>query len=185
PTISSSTSMSVKQAVKAVESVPILAGGKWEKLQTSRSSDVFNPSTGKVIAKVPMCSAADVDRVVQAAAAALPAWAETPVVERARIFFRFRDLIARHADDLARSVTREHGKTLAEARASVQRGVEMVEFACGIPSLIMGQTLPNLAGNVDCEADRHPVGVCAGITPFHFPAMVPLWLLPIAITCAI
>src|SRR5919205_899339 len=81
------------------------------------------------------------------------------------------------------SVTCEHGKTLAEARASVQRGVEMVEFACGIPSLIMGQTLPNIAGNVDCESVRHPVGVCVGITPFNFPAMVPLWMFPVAIVC--
>jgi malonate-semialdehyde dehydrogenase (acetylating)/methylmalonate-semialdehyde dehydrogenase len=97
--------------------------------------------------------------------------------------FRFRELLARNAEELARSVTREHGKTLSEARASVQRGVEMVEFACGIPSLIMGQILPNIAGNVDCETVRHPVGVCAGITPFNFPAMVPLWMFPIALTC--
>jgi malonate-semialdehyde dehydrogenase (acetylating)/methylmalonate-semialdehyde dehydrogenase len=120
---------------------------------------------------------------VQTAAAALPAWAETSVVDRARVLFRFRDLLARNADELAHTVTREHGKTLAEARASVQRGVEMVEFACGIPSLIMGQVLPNIARNVDCETVRHPVGVCAGITPFNFPAMVPLWMFPVAIVC--
>jgi malonate-semialdehyde dehydrogenase (acetylating)/methylmalonate-semialdehyde dehydrogenase len=97
--------------------------------------------------------------------------------------FRFRDLMVRHADDLARTVTREHGKTISEARASVQRGVEMIEFACGIPSLIMGQSLQNLASNVDCETIRHPVGVCVGITPFNFPAMVPLWMFPVALTC--
>ena len=125
----------------------------------------------------------DVDRAVQAAAAALPAWAETPAVERARVMFRFRELLARHADELARLVTREHGKTLGEARASVQRGIEMVEFACGIPSLIMGQSLANIASNVDCETVRHPVGVCVGITPFNFPAMVPLWMFPVAIAC--
>ncbi len=113
----------------------------------------------------------------------LPAWAETPVVDRARILFRFRELLCRDADQLARLVTREHGKTLGEARASVQRGVEMVEFACGIPSLIMGQCLPNLAAGVDCETVRHPVGVCAGITPFNFPAMVPLWMFPVALVC--
>ena len=89
----------------------------------------------------------------------------------------------RHADDLARLVTREHGKTLAESKASLQRGIEMVEFACGIPSLLMGQTLPNIAANVDCETVRHPVGVCAGITPFNFPAMVPLWMFPVALAC--
>jgi malonate-semialdehyde dehydrogenase (acetylating)/methylmalonate-semialdehyde dehydrogenase len=130
-----------------------------------------------------MNTAADVDRIVRAAADALPDWTETPVVDRARILFRFRELLSRHAEELAHSVTREHGKTLAEARASVQRGIEMVEFACGIPSLIMGQTLPNIAGNVDCETIRHPVGVCVGITPFNFPAMVPLWMFPVAITC--
>jgi malonate-semialdehyde dehydrogenase (acetylating)/methylmalonate-semialdehyde dehydrogenase len=120
---------------------------------------------------------------VQAAATALPAWAEMPVVERARILFRFRDLVSQHTEELARLVTREHGKTLGESRASVQRGVEMIEFACGIPSLIMGQTLQNIASNVDCETLRHPVGVCVGITPFNFPAMVPLWMFPVAITC--
>ena len=98
-----------------------------------------------MIAKVPFCTAAEVDAVVQAAATALPAWAETPAVDRARVLFRFRDKLEKHTDELARLVTREHGKTLAEARASVQRGIEMVEFACGIPSLLMGQTLPNIA----------------------------------------
>jgi malonate-semialdehyde dehydrogenase (acetylating)/methylmalonate-semialdehyde dehydrogenase len=167
----------------AAEPVRILIGNEWQASQSSRLSPVYNPSTGRVIAHVPLCTAADVDRAVQAAAAALPSWAETPVVDRARIMFRFRELLAEHAEELARSVTREHGKTLAEARASVQRGVEMVEFACGIPSLIMGQTLENIAANVDCETIRHPVGVCAGITPFNFPAMVPLWMFPVAITC--
>jgi malonate-semialdehyde dehydrogenase (acetylating)/methylmalonate-semialdehyde dehydrogenase len=120
---------------------------------------------------------------VKAATAALPEWAETPAVDRARILFKFREKLDGYAEDLARLVTREHGKTLAESRASVQRGVEMVEFACGIPSLLMGQTLPNIAANVDCETVRHPVGVCAGITPFNFPAMVPLWMFPVALAC--
>src|SRR5438128_11950167 len=97
--------------------------------------------------------------------------------------FRFRDLFCQKAYALARLVTREQGKTLAESRASVQRGVEMIEFACGIPSLLMGQTLPNIASNVDCETVRHPVGVCVGITPFNFPAMVPMWMFPVALVC--
>jgi len=167
----------------SVEAVKILIAGRWEPGTGARFGKVYNPSTGRVLAQVPMCTATDVDRAVKAAAAALPAWAETPVVERARVMFRFRDLLARHGEELARSVTREHGKTLAESRASVQRGVEMVEFACGIPSLLMGQVLDNLAANVDCETVRHPVGVCVGITPFNFPAMVPLWMFPVAITC--
>ncbi|HTK73833.1 MAG TPA: CoA-acylating methylmalonate-semialdehyde dehydrogenase [Gemmataceae bacterium] len=163
--------------------VPMLIAGRWRPARGDRAGSVYNPSTGRVIARVPFAGADDVDEAVRAAAAALPAWSETPAVERARVLFRYRELIERHADQLARTVTREHGKTLAEARASVLRGVEMVEFACGIPSLLMGQTLPNIASNVDCETIRHPVGVCAGITPFNFPAMVPLWMIPVALAC--
>jgi malonate-semialdehyde dehydrogenase (acetylating)/methylmalonate-semialdehyde dehydrogenase len=163
--------------------VKTLIGGHWETSRSTRSGPVFNPSNGSIIARVPFCAAEEVDRAVQAAALAWPAWAETPVVERARVMFRFRDTLAAHADELASLVTREHGKTLAEARASVHRGVEVVEFACGIPSLIMGQALASIARQVDCETIRHPLGVCAGITPFNFPAMVPLWMFPVAITC--
>lgn len=166
-----------------VDEVKILVGGSWQASAADRWGEVFNPSKGQVIAKVPLCTASEVDMAVKAAADALPAWAETPVVERARVMFRFRELIGRHFDELAALVTREHGKTIAEARASVQRGVEMVEFTCGIPSLIMGQALENIATGVDCETSRHPVGVCVGITPFNFPAMVPLWMFPVAITC--
>jgi malonate-semialdehyde dehydrogenase (acetylating) / methylmalonate-semialdehyde dehydrogenase len=167
----------------ATASVPMLLAGRWQVSTSDRLGKVHNPSTGRVIAHVPFCTTAEVDRAVQAAAAALPAWAETPVVERARVMFRFHELLTRHAEELAVGVTREHGKTLAEARASVQRGIEVVEFACGMPSLILGQTVENIAANVDCETVRHPVGVCAGITPFNFPAMVPLWMFPVALTC--
>jgi malonate-semialdehyde dehydrogenase (acetylating)/methylmalonate-semialdehyde dehydrogenase len=169
--------------MSAVTEIPLLGGGSWQPGAAERWGDVFNPSTGERIARVPLCGAAEVDRVVQGAAAALPAWADTPVVERARVLFRFRELLARHAEELAALVTREHGKTRAEARASVQRGLEMLEFACGIPSLLIGQSLPNVAAQVDCETARHPVGVCVGITPFNFPVMVPLWMLPVALTC--
>jgi malonate-semialdehyde dehydrogenase (acetylating)/methylmalonate-semialdehyde dehydrogenase len=161
----------------------MLIGGSWTASRSARSGPVYNPSTGQVIATVPFCSAEDVDCAILAAANALPGWAETPVVERARVMFRFRERLSAHLDEVACLVTREHGKTLGEARASVQRGLELVEFASGIPSLIMGQSLANIAGGVDCETIRHPVGVCAGITPFNFPAMVPLWMFPIAITC--
>jgi malonate-semialdehyde dehydrogenase (acetylating)/methylmalonate-semialdehyde dehydrogenase len=168
---------------QALETVPMLIGGRWEAGRADRFGEVFNPSTGRVIARVPMGTAGDVDRAVGAAARALPDWAETPAVDRARVLFRFRERLADRTDELARLVTREHGKTLAESRASVQRGIEMVEFACGVPSLLMGQTLPNIARDVDCETVRHPVGVCAGITPFNFPAMVPLWMVPVALAC--
>ncbi len=168
---------------KIHDRVNMLIGGRWEASRSARSGPVYNPSTGGVIATVPFCTADEVDRAARSAATALPYWAETPVVERARVMFRFREQLAAHAEELASLVTREHGKTIAEARASVQRGIENVEFACGVPSLLMGQSLANIARQVDCETVRHPVGVCAGITPFNFPAMVPLWMFPIAITC--
>src|SRR5688572_8179667 len=167
----------------AVETVPMFSGGKWKSPEGGRHADVYNPSTGQVIARVTLCSAQQVAEVVEAAAATLPAWSDTPVVERARAMFRFRALLEQHFEELAALVTREHGKTLAEARAEVNRGIEVVEFACGIPSLIMGEVLPNIAGDVDAEAVRHPVGVCVGITPYNFPFMVPLWMFPIALTC--
>jgi malonate-semialdehyde dehydrogenase (acetylating)/methylmalonate-semialdehyde dehydrogenase len=166
-----------------IETLQYLSNGKWQTSHATRAGEVFNPSTGKVIAKVPFAPAAEVAQVVEAAHAALPAWAETPVVERVRVLYKFRELMLANFEQLARTVTREHGKTLVEARASVQRGMEVVEFACGIPSLIMGQSIQNIARNVDCETIRHPVGVCAGITPFNFPAMVPLWMFPVALAC--
>jgi malonate-semialdehyde dehydrogenase (acetylating)/methylmalonate-semialdehyde dehydrogenase len=161
----------------------MLCGGAWIDLQATRYGEVFNPSSGQTIARVPFCSAAQTAEVVDSAAAALASWSDTPVVERARLMFRFRALMERHFEELAALVTREHGKTLAEARAEVNRGIEVVEFACGIPSLIAGETLPNIAMDVDAEAVRHPVGVCVGITPYNFPSMVPLWMFPVAITC--
>src|SRR5947208_1388973 len=165
----------------SISDVPFLVGGRFESSSSDRRGEVFNPSTGKVQAHVPFCTAEEIDRAVKAAAEALPAWSETPAVERARVMFRFREKLQARFEELAALVTREHGKTLAEARAEMQRGIEMVEFACGIPSLLMGQALENLAPSVDCETSRHPVGVCAGITPFNFPSMVPLWMFPIAI----
>jgi malonate-semialdehyde dehydrogenase (acetylating) / methylmalonate-semialdehyde dehydrogenase len=170
-------------STSAPTQVPLLIAGRWQPSPAGRTGPVYNPSTGQVIAQVPMCGMDEVDAAAKAAATALPAWTETPAVDRARVLFRFREKLESHADELARLVTREHGKTLNESRASVQRGIEMVEFACGIPSLLMGQTLPNIATNVDCETVRHPVGVCAGITPFNFPAMVPLWMYPVALAC--
>jgi malonate-semialdehyde dehydrogenase (acetylating)/methylmalonate-semialdehyde dehydrogenase len=175
--------MSATATKPAVKTIPILSGGKWVDVLAGRTAEVFNPSTGAVIAKVPLCDAKQTGEVVATADAALAAWAETPVVERTRLMFRFRALLEEHFEELAAVVTREHGKTLAEARAEVNRGIEVVEFACGIPSLITGEVLPNIAGDVDAEAVRHPVGVCVGITPYNFPFMVPLWMFPIALTC--
>ncbi|HEX6960914.1 MAG TPA: CoA-acylating methylmalonate-semialdehyde dehydrogenase [Lacipirellula sp.] len=166
-----------------IDVVPTLVGGKWRPSSSERGGDVYNPSTGRVIARVPFCSAEETDAVVRAAEAALPQWSETPAVERARVMFKFRELMAARFEELAALVTREHGKTLAESRAEVQRGVEMVEFASSVPTMLMGDALPNIAANVDAETNRHPVGVCVGVTPYNFPSMVPLWMFPVAIAC--
>src|SRR5437867_4130497 len=162
---------------------PVFIGGEWRRLSNLATTPVFNPSTGDVIAECPVGNAALVDEAVQAAAAAFPAWRDTPPVERARVFFRYRQLLEQNFDRICASISREHGKTLVEARGSLFRGIENVEFACGIPSLLMGDTLENIARGVDCETSLQPLGVCAGITPFNFPAMVPMWMFPTALAC--
>jgi malonate-semialdehyde dehydrogenase (acetylating)/methylmalonate-semialdehyde dehydrogenase len=166
-----------------VPQTPILKAGRWEESNSERHGQVYNPSTGRVIAHVPLCCAEETSSVIDAAAAAAPQWGETPVTERARVMFRYRDLLEANFEKLAALITREHGKTFAESRAEVRRGIDMVEFACGIPSLIMGHTLPGIATDVDAEAVRFPVGVCVGITPYNFPVMVPLWMFPVALVC--
>jgi len=149
----------------------------------SNFGDVFNPSTGEVIARVPMGTAADVDTAVAAARKAFVTWSETPAPKRSAILFRYKHLLEQHFDELARLVTRENGKTLDEARGDVRRGIEVVEFACGISHLAKGESLPQVAEQIDAVTMREPLGVCVGITPFNFPAMVPMWMYPIAIAC--
>ena len=158
-------------------------GGAFVASKATQFTPVYNPSRGLVIAQTPESDAATMDQAVQAARKAFPAWADTPVVERARVMFRFAHLLEEHFDELAQLVTREHGKTADEAKGDIRRGIEMVELACSAPSLLMGQTLDNVARNIDGRVERYPLGVCAGITPFNFPAMVPLWMFPIAIVC--
>ena len=166
-----------------LDSVPFYIGGEWQPANGLGTSPVFNPSTGETIAETPMGGAKEVDAAVQAAAAAFPEWMETPPVERARVFFKFKMILEENFDELVRCNTREHGKTLVESRGDVKRGIEMVEFACGIPSLLMGEHLENIARGIDCDTIRQPLGVCVGITPFNFPAMVPLWMYPVALVC--
>jgi malonate-semialdehyde dehydrogenase (acetylating)/methylmalonate-semialdehyde dehydrogenase len=163
--------------------VPFLCAGKWQSSRSDRSGDVWNPSTGTRIARTPFCTAEEVDQVVRTAGEAWPGWASMPVVERARFMFQFHALMVQHLDELTALVTREHGKTRSEAEAEVRRGLEMVEFCCGIPGLIAGELHRQLAWDVDGETVRHPVGVCVGITPYNFPFMVPLWMFPVAVTC--
>ena len=167
----------------AVKTCDLLIGGKWVASKAQDFGNVWNPSTGELIARVPMCKADEVDLAVQEAEKAFPAWDDTPVVERARVMFKFKVLLEKHYEEISKAVSKEHGKTLAESKASVLRGIENVEFCLGIPSLIMGECMENIARSVDCETIRRPLGVCVGITPFNFPAMVPLWMYPMAITC--
>jgi len=162
---------------------PLFIGGEWTTVSGVATTPVHNPSVGEVIAETPLCGPDAVDQAVQAAVKAFPSWMETPPIERARILFRLKVLLEDHFDELARSVTTEHGKTLAEARGDVRRGLENIEFACGVPSLLMGESAENVARGIDCDSIRQPLGVVAGITPFNFPAMVPLWMWPIAIAC--
>ncbi|WP_305804982.1 CoA-acylating methylmalonate-semialdehyde dehydrogenase [Stenotrophomonas sp. YIM B06876] len=148
-----------------------------------RCGEVFDPATGGVSARVPLADAADVDAAVTAAARAFPDWAGTTPLGRARVMFRFRELLERHTGEVARRITAEHGKTLSDARGEVTRGLEVVEFACGIPHLLKGEHSMAVGRGVDSWSEYAPLGVVAGITPFNFPAMVPLWMLPIALAC--
>ena len=161
---------------------PLLINGEWLQPKIP-GTPVYNPSTGDVIAECPAGGADEVNAAVEAAHAAFPAWRDTPPIERARVFFRYRQLIEQNFDLLCQTVSREHGKTLVEARGSIFRGLENVEYACGIPTLLFGDSLRNIARGVDCETINLPLGVCVGITPFNFPAMVPLWMFPTAIAC--
>jgi malonate-semialdehyde dehydrogenase (acetylating)/methylmalonate-semialdehyde dehydrogenase len=157
--------------------------GRWVTSTATQHVNVTNPARGVVIAQTPLSPAQDVDAAVRAAAAAYPAWSETPPVVRARAMFRFAQLLEDQFEDIARLVTTEHGKTIAESRGSVRRAIECVEVACGAPSMLMGHGLENVSAGIDCVAMRQPIGVCAAIAPFNFPAMVPLWFLPFAVVC--
>ena len=148
-----------------------------------RFGDVFNPATGEVSGRVPLASAAEVAEAVAAAKAAFAGWAKVTPMQRARVMFRFKALIEANIDKLAALVSAEHGKVLSDAKGSVQRGLEVVEFACGIPQLLKGEFTENVGTNVDSWSVRQPLGVVAGITPFNFPAMVPMWMFPLAIAC--
>ncbi|HZF58668.1 MAG TPA: CoA-acylating methylmalonate-semialdehyde dehydrogenase [Rubrobacter sp.] len=158
-----------------------LIGGAWENRDGRDIESVYDPATGEVIAETPLSTAEDVDRAVKKAEAAFPSWASTPVPERARILFRFKALLEEHFEELRDLVTLENGKDAKDAGGEVWRGIEVVEFACGMPSLLMGETVRDVARGVDNVSWRYPLGVVAAITPFNFPCMVPLWTIPVAI----
>ena len=169
--------------MKAIDTIALWVNGRKQPATSSRSGNVTNPATGEVVRQVPFCNEADIASAVAAAKAAFPAWRDTPPLRRARILMRYRELIEAHRDELAKLITEEHGKTLADAGGSVQRGLEVVEFAMGIPHLIKGEHSEEVGTGVDSHSVRQPLGVCVGITPFNFPAMVPLWMYPVAIAC--
>ncbi|HEY6862866.1 MAG TPA: CoA-acylating methylmalonate-semialdehyde dehydrogenase [Burkholderiales bacterium] len=158
-------------------------GGKHVKGEGGRFGDVYNPTTGALAAKVPLASRAEVEKAIADSKRAFAEWSETSPVARARVMFRFKELVEKHIDELAAIVSSEHGKVLSDAKGSVQRGLEVVEFACGIPHLMKGEYSDNVATGIDLYSIRQPIGVCAGITPFNFPAMVPMWMFPVAIAC--
>jgi malonate-semialdehyde dehydrogenase (acetylating)/methylmalonate-semialdehyde dehydrogenase len=149
----------------------------------SRTGEVFNPATGEVTGVVRFADAATVDAAVQAGRRAFPAWADTPALRRARVMFRFKELLEKHQEALAAILTREHGKVFDDAKGEVVRGIEVVEFACGIPHLLKGDYSEQVSTGIDQYSLRQPLGVVAGITPFNFPAMVPMWMYPIALAC--
>ncbi len=150
---------------------------------SGRSQPVFNPATGAAIAEVGLASVEEVNAAVASAKLAAPAWADTAPLKRARVLFKFKELIEKHHDDLAATITREHGKVFSDAKGEVIRGLEIVEFACGIPQLLKTQFTDNIGGGIDNWQLRQPLGVTAGVTPFNFPVMVPLWMAPMAIAC--
>ena len=157
--------------------------GKHVEGTSGRSGAVYNPATGEVGSAVPLASKAELDTAVEAAKAAFPDWAATPPLTRARIMFKYKALIEDNADELAAIITAEHGKVLSDAHGSLTRGLEVVEYACGIPQLLKGEYTEQVGRGIDAWTTRQPLGVCAGITPFNFPAMVPMWMFPMAIAC--
>jgi malonate-semialdehyde dehydrogenase (acetylating) / methylmalonate-semialdehyde dehydrogenase len=157
--------------------------GTWERPEGRAMHSVTCPANGSRIAEVPYADASDIDRAVRAAHEAFLKWREVPVVERVQVLYRYKALLERHLDEVASILTRENGKTLDDAKAEVRRAIQMVEVACGMPSLMMGESLNDVARGIDSQSIRQPVGVCAGITPFNFPAMVPMWMYPFAIAC--
>ncbi|WP_173917470.1 CoA-acylating methylmalonate-semialdehyde dehydrogenase [Halobacillus sp. Marseille-Q1614] len=164
-----------------VKEIKNYIGGEWVEAATTRTEEVYNPATGEVIAHVPISTQEDVDRAVQSAKEAFQEWKEVAVPRRARILFKFQQLLVDHWDELAEIVTIENGKNFKEAKGEVQRGIENVEFAAGAPTLMMGDQLPSIAAGLDSAVYRYPIGVVGGITPFNFPMMVPAWMFPMAI----
>ncbi|MCC6472539.1 MAG: CoA-acylating methylmalonate-semialdehyde dehydrogenase [Burkholderiales bacterium] len=177
----------VESAPSAVRDLGHFIGGRQvpgtDPKNGGRHGNVYNPSSGALSGRAPLASKAQTEHAIADAAAAFPGWANTSPLTRARVMFRFKDLVEKHIDELARIVAGEHGKVISDAKGSIQRGLEVVEFACGIPHLLKGEYSDSVSAGIDVYSMRQPLGVCAGITPFNFPAMVPMWMFPMAIAC--
>jgi malonate-semialdehyde dehydrogenase (acetylating) / methylmalonate-semialdehyde dehydrogenase len=181
--ISSSASPVIAPPAVAPESVTHFIAGKRTASRDARQLAIFNPANGEIAKTVSVASPKEISLAAQAAAEAFPGWAATSPLRRARVFFRFRDLIEKHRDQLARLISAEHGKTVDDARGEVTRGLEVVEFVCGVPQLLKGDFTPQVGTGIDSYGFRQPLGVVLGITPFNFPAMVPMWMFPVALAC--
>jgi malonate-semialdehyde dehydrogenase (acetylating)/methylmalonate-semialdehyde dehydrogenase len=170
-------------AAPSATRVPQFINGQWADSQASDWQDVINPATSEILASVPLADAAEVTRAIEAAAAAYPAWRRTPPEDRIQPLFKLKMLLEDHIDDIARIITQENGKTFLEAKAEMRRAIENVEVACGIPTMMQGYNLEDVARGIDETMIRQPLGVVAAITPFNFPGMIPFWFLPYAIAC--
>ena len=157
--------------------------GSHQPSSSNRYGDIYNPATGKVIAKLPMGNSDDLEKAVSAAELAFKSWSKTSITRRSQVLFKYKELLELNREELTRLVTLEHGKVLSDAAGSLQRGIEVVDFACGIPHLLKGEFSEQVGTGIDCYSTRQPIGVCSGVTPFNFPAMVPMWMFPIAIVC--
>jgi malonate-semialdehyde dehydrogenase (acetylating)/methylmalonate-semialdehyde dehydrogenase len=173
--------MNTRDATTAQRELSHFVGGKRVQGTSGRFGDVFNPTLGVATARVPLASKAETEAAIANAQAAFEGWANTSPLTRARVMFKFKELIERNYDELAGYISAEHGKVFSDAKGSLQRGLECVEFACGIPQLLKGEYSDSVSPGIDSYSMRQPLGVCAGITPFNFPAMVPMWMFPIAI----
>src|SRR5579859_81670 len=174
--------MSPTATALELKSCPLYING--QAVISSGPKDIqYNPATGEAVAEIPRCTPEEISAAVGAADKAFTSWSRTPVIQRCKVLFKYRELLEAHADELIALITEENGKTTDEARGSFQRGIECIEFACGAPTLMMGETVDRVGTDVDGWSTRHALGVCVGITPFNFPLMVPLWMFPVAIAC--
>ena len=167
----------------AISIVPSLIGKDWEKIKTKEYTKVYNPATGEVISKTPMLTSIEVSKAIKYAKTAFFKWSTEPATKRANIMHNYRTLLKKNFNEIAELISTENGKTIIEAKGDIQRGFEVVEYACGIAEHQKGESLSQVAENIDALTVREPLGVCAGISPFNFPAMVPMWMFPIAIAC--